>query len=43
MYNIGIRETRYYRSSPLLSDFAIEQNLEFITKGLSGRGPAVFR
>lgn len=34
VYNIGIRETR---TTQLLSDFTIEQNLEFITKGLTAR------
>lgn len=34
VYNIGIRETR---TTQLLSDFTIEQNLDFITKGLTAR------
>ncbi|MBO9154723.1 SusC/RagA family TonB-linked outer membrane protein [Chitinophaga sp. GCM10012297] len=34
VYNLGIRETR---ATQLLSDFVIEQNLDFITKGLSAR------
>ncbi|MGX5817234.1 SusC/RagA family TonB-linked outer membrane protein [Chitinophaga lutea] len=34
VYNIGIRETR---TTQLLSDFVLEQKLDFLTKGLSAR------
>lgn len=34
VYNIGIRETR---ATELNSDFALEQNLDFITKGLGAK------
>lgn len=34
IYNIGIRETR---TTQLLSDFTIDQKLDFITKGLTAR------